>query len=335
MEDNIIILIQKFLQGNISSEELQQLQRYYDLNLIKEEVLTDYYQQQWDLAEKTSQDEDNHKKIAWSKFQEQFEERTPDFKIKSKKWMQVAAAAIFVILLTGIGYFQLQNNIKPQTHFSVIVENGQKSKVILSDGTVAFLNSSSELICLSGYGKKDRNVFLTGEAYFDVKSNPQKPFVVNTIDKLKIQALGTKFNVKSYPNDSHVISTLIEGKISVEKDEIKYDLLPNEMVLFDKQTNQLRKSSIQMQEEALGWLSNHFIFNSETLENIANILERTYNINVIFESEDIKNIKYTGNIKNSSLDNVLALMTITAPIEYIARDSLIIIKKTKSKNFIK
>ncbi len=334
MENNIVILIQKFLQGNISSEELKQLHRYYDLNLIKEEIFTDYYQQKWDTAEGVPQDKDEEKtkKVVWSEFQKQLGETSSENNNRfiPRKWWQVAAAVVFVVLLSGIGYSLLQTNSQSRNNFSVIVENGQKSKVVLADGTVAFLNSSSELICLPDYGKKNRNVFLSGEAYFDVKSNPRKPFIVNTVDNLKIKALGTKFNVKSYPDDNQAVSTLIEGKITVQKDNIVFDLLPNEMVSFDKQTNHLTKASIQMEEEALGWLSNQFIFNSESFENIAKILERTYNVNVVFETEDIKDIKYTGKIKNSSLDNVLALMTITAPLEYIARDSLIIIKKTSS-----
>ena len=214
-----------------------------------------------------------------------------------------------------------------QQELVVTVENGQKANVQLPDGSHVRLNSASELRYSPDFGKKNRTVRLVGEAYFDVQSNPNNPFIVLTRADLQVKALGTKFNIKSYPNDEQIIGTLIEGRIEVSNPLLSEVLNPNEQILFHTKEMAFSKSHVNNIEEAIFWMTDQFVFEKETLESISRMLERMYNVTISFASPDIKDIQYSGKIKNNSMENVLNLITVVSPLQYTMTGSHITFSK--------
>jgi ferric-dicitrate binding protein FerR (iron transport regulator) len=208
------------------------------------------------------------------------------------------------------------------------VDIGQKAGVQLPDGTQIWLNSASSLTYDTEYNQKDRIVYLQGEAYFEVSSDKEKPFIVKT-DDVSVEALGTSFNVKAYPDDDYVTATLIEGSVKVSS-PFQSDLLkPNEKLAFSKNKQQFTKTVLLDAERNISWKNNYLAFEQENLEDIAKVLERMYNVQIQFTSEKLKHIRFSGTITNNNLESVLQLIMLVSPIRYsIEKDSVIIIKES-------
>lgn len=325
MEVDIFILIDKLLRGEITSSEMARLHDCYDRKMIDEDLFSDFYDRKWREAGESVYVNNLDKERVWRKVQHhlwQHSIRRRSVKL-IRNWRQMAALLLVALLFTGLGIYL--GSVSPQSmeKLSVRVDNGQKAKVDLPDGSHVWLNSASELSYSPDFGTKARKVILRGEAYFEVESDPKHPFIVETEDHLQIRATGTKFNVKSYPGESVATATLLEGKILVEQEEMSCVLVPYDKISFNKINKKFSVSRVRRREEVLCWMTDRFVFNNETLEEITKTLERMYNVDFFFRSESLKKITYSGTVKNNSLENVLMLISTAAPVSYQLRDSVI------------
>lgn len=317
MSNETVELIEKFLSGTLSGEEMHRLLHAYQQKQISEEQFDEYYAGKWkDAARYPSSLANESKERTWKQFQKHIRENVPMLPKRKNRWISYAGVAAVAILffMLGISLQQLRDHSRQE--LIVMVENGQKASVQLPDGSHVHLNSASELRYSPDFGKKDRTVKLVGEAYFDVQSNPDNPFIVLTRADLQVKALGTKFNIKSYPSDEQITGTLVEGKIEVSSPLLSEVLNPHDRITYHTKEMTFSKSRIDNVEEAIFWMTGQFVFDKETLENIAKMLERTYNVTISFASPDIKEIQYSGKIKNNSMENVLNLITIVSPLQY-------------------
>lgn len=208
-----------------------------------------------------------------------------------------------------------------------LVDKGQRASVILPDGTKVWLNSHTELTYNGDYGKGNRQVVLSGEGYFEVAKDTTLRFIVKA-GEMEVEALGTTFNVKAYQEDGELTTTLFEGKVrtSVGKDEVI--LKPDESLSFDKSSRRMIVSD-DLAAYARMWKDNELVFKGATMEEVAVMLDRLYNVKVRFTSEKVKHYRFSGVIKNNSLDNVIELISLTAPIMYKKVGGEIIIEERK------
>lgn len=325
MSEEIIKLIERFLSRSISEEEMERLLYAYYQGQISEEQFDEYYAGKWKGAgQYPSPFADEGKKKVWEKLQTRVHQHATVLPKRKNRWISYASAAVAAIVFFIIGISIQQPDAHSQRELIVTVENGQKASVQLPDGSSVRLNSASELRYSPDFGEKNRTVRLVGEAYFDVESNPDNPFIVLTHDNLQVKALGTKFNIKSYPDDMQVVGTLIEGKIEVSNALSTEILAPYDQVMYHVREKTFRRSRVDNAEEAIFWMTDQFIFDKERLEDIAKMLERTYNVTIAFSSPGIKEIRYSGKIKNNSMENVLNLITTVSPLQYTMIESHII-----------
>lgn len=231
------------------------------------------------------------------------------------------AVAAGICLAAVLGYAVSEYGREPQT-FEVIADRGQKSSVTLPDGTAVTLNSASRITWRSDYNRKNRTVGLEGEAYFEVAKNEKVPFTVST-DKMDITALGTEFDVKAYEEDSHVTATLVKGSIRADFDGQSEILVPDQYIVVDKTTGESEVVTAENPEYLVPWKNDELLFAGETLEEIALVLERMYDMEVVFMDEAAKDFSYTGLIRNSSLHNVLELISGTSPVRYTISGNII------------
>ncbi|MBD8390470.1 FecR family protein [Dysgonomonas sp. BGC7] len=230
------------------------------------------------------------------------------------RWIYIAVSVAASVILCVFAFHAGINHeaaISESEEVIFRVNNGQKAEVDLPDGTKVFLNSSSSLTYNKNYNKVDRKVKLEGEAYFKIAHNKQKPFVVQSKD-LKVEALGTTFNVRSYDSDSMVAVVLVEGKVKVSNLSNELLLDPNERLHYDLVTSKMHKDIISPNSSSLLWLNNELDFYGEELHNICMMLHRMYDVNFIFSKEILKKEQFTGLIKNSSLENVLEVLSTTS-----------------------
>lgn len=175
--------------------------------------------------------------------------------------------------------------------------------VKLSDGTKVWLNCDSELKFPVDFSKENREVFLEGEAYFEVAKAEEWPFLVHT-DKMSIRVTGTKFNVKSYTSESLIHTTLVEGCVMVNQVRLN----PSQQFVMNRNTGKTEVKSVDT-ELYTGWTSGMFVFQSQRLEDVMNGLAKWYDVTVIYRDADVKGMQFSGNFgRYDTIDDVLDIL---------------------------
>lgn len=209
----------------------------------------------------------------------------------------------------------------------VIIPYGKRSEITLADGTKIWLNAGSQLSYPVNFTGDSREVFLSGEAFFDVKTDPAKPFHVITGD-IKIRVTGTRFNVTSYANDQSTQAVLISGKIDAAKNKRfarSMELEPGERVVYNKQEDNMEKDRVDVELYA-SWVNGYLIFDNEPVENIFKKLERYYNKNILTEKLSGQP-RFTGKLDLADdLEKVLENIAFSASFSVECENDAFIIK---------
>lgn len=239
---------------------------------------------------------------------------------------------IAAILIVGVVFgFFVHHFLSPgPVYYTSIAPKGSISQLILPDNTMVYLNSGSELKYNVSGNNKLREVYLDGEAWFDVAKNQTKPFVVHT-PFFDIRVLGTQFNVKAYKSDNEIITTLEEGKIEVlptERTFIKEHktLEPGEQLVYNALKKQAEIKHVNPRV-LTSWKDNKVIFINMDLKELIVLLERKYGVEIDVRDNKILNYHYDGTIKDETILEVLDLIKETLPIRYKIDGQTIIIQK--------
>lgn len=360
-QDYIWNLIAKKLSGEAVEEELQELEK----QLRKNPELHYPMQTIIDLwrSEQPSAQEEAHG--AFNRHVERMQHLKVDYKPQENSttdhgegrkykrsflWPALSLAAIGCVLFFGLKSFwaDVPVSADPLRHAEkaiseVSTKNGFKTNLILPDGTKVWLNAGSNLTYDSAYGKNIREVALSGEAFFDVVKNKEKPFIIHT-SKINIKVLGTEFNVRSYPTDKTTEASLIRGSIEVtfkDKPNKKIILKPNEKIVVENErsvgavvetAHQDNSAKVkEVPEPAVknltyeyktgaiietSWVENKLIFQDESFEDIARQLERWYGVSIRFENQQLKENHLTGSFKNETIKQALDALKFTASFHY-------------------
>jgi transmembrane sensor len=294
----------------------------------------------------------------------------PSFKLFSEL-IKIAAVFVIALVIGAFGYRTFYGKsgnflvkLKPVT---VESKRGAMALITLPDGSKAWLNAESEITYGDQFNISTREIKMSGEAYFEVVTNPSKPFIVKA-GNLNIKALGTSFNVKAYPEDRFVITTLVKGKVIIEgKDrknrDFSVDLKPEQTITYfidqqdyvaqlkDNKTRITeRKESGNIQQTALenlsmikldqvktelftSWKDKNWIIEQQSLGNLSRELERRYAITIEFKSENIKKYRFSGTIQNETIEQILYILRNTLPLKYTMEKGKVIIEE--DKNLIK
>lgn len=211
---------------------------------------------------------------------------------------------------------KIDNNAMAQ----IVIPYGKRSNILLSDGTMVWLNAGSKLIFPQKFSGKTRKVFLKGEAYFDVSKNKDMPFIVST-DKLNVTVHGTKFNMRDNDSDNELEVVLVEGAVSLKENGVlnllgkEINLLPNQKAVFNKTDNKTNVESNVDISYYISWKEGLLEFNRESILNVFNRLSRYYNIRFITENSVELNKKISGKLDlKESLADVLKVISDAAPV---------------------
>lgn len=242
-------------------------------------------------------------------------EKTANPNLIFKKTIRWAAILLLPIISSVLTY---QISKTSATYYgepvTLTTGNGEKAEITLPDGSRAWLNSGSSLTYNSSYNVKSRELNLNGEAYFEVVPNKDKAFIVNTND-IVIEALGTSFNVTAYDDDLFVSSILIDGSIQVRADDQERTITENHRVTYFKASNTLA-SDVVVATDYIMWKDGFLYFDNNSFEEIAHKLTRMFNVKIEFHSDELRTIKFTGTLGNSSIKNVLDILSLTSPMHY-------------------
>lgn len=233
-------------------------------------------------------------------------------------------AAVFTIAILVGTYF---SNVffdspaaDPETEFREIsIPRGQRSKVILSDGTLVYLNADSKLRIPDVFTGSSRIVFLEGEAFFDVTENPEKPFIVKAGGAV-IRVLGTSFVVRSYGEEENVQTVVASGQVAFSPDSAAGShalmLKTGEMGLINPATQEMSTGQVTDLGLYLSWRDGYLKFNDTPVSEVVKTLERRYDIDIILKQPQISDMRLTAELKSKSINYVLQTITLSLGLQY-------------------
>ncbi len=248
----------------------------------------------------------------------QFKRR--NFKIRLfTEYLKYAAAMLILLSVGALTQYMVSNNTLKQaiSWCEVTVPFGQNVELAMSDSTKVWLNSGTKLRYPSNFGPESRIVELDGEAFFDVATDKNHPFVIKTAC-LDVEVTGTRFNVDSYTENDKTNVTLVEGKVAIQNKSgnTVAELLPNTNAEFSKSAGILNLKKVNV-EFYTSWTTGTMVFKQESLAEIAKKLEKWYSVEIVFDQEDIKEIAFSGSIlKNKPIDQILEILTYISRIGY-------------------
>lgn len=261
------------------------------------------------------------------------------------KFIRIAAAIVLSFILGGtLVYFISQHPSKetPVSWCEVVAPLGAKSQVILPDHSVVWLNAGSKLRYSTGFNVSDRKLNLEGEGYFQVAKNKNLPFVVDALGFL-VEAAGTEFNVKAYQEEPTIETILLKGKVKLDhatepiSDHVFLD--PGYKAIFYKSGSSFDSkdhSRLVISPETdpwslISWKEGLLIFKKEPLSSLAVKLGRKYNYSFRFESENIRNFRFSGTLEDETLEQVMEVIRLTSPIAYEIKGKTVIIDQDNNR----
>lgn len=300
-------IVRRFVENKVSPEELTLLEAYFKtqeglrcLERIIDEHESDF----------------NHPHLILSGVHNTVAD-PPRPAIRFRSWASLAAAVVGVMIMAFAYFYMTQT-------FSTIAYKtapGEKTTVTLPDGTIVTMNGNSSL----SYNERDwdgdtRPLQFSGEGYFKVKSNPAKPFIVNT-SAIAIKVLGTTFNVKSYDEDPAIETTLVEGKVQLQRNrgdnsgtEV-FELSPDQKATYSKDSGKIVMQEAHLAKE-IAWVNGSLVFEDEPFSEIIKDLERWYGVNITAEDRSSLNCRFNAIVENESLEQVMQLFTVIGNVEY-------------------
>lgn len=279
--------------------------------------------------------------------------------------LRIAAGFLLPVAVGWATFYILQKHTKPEpmAFNEITAPLGSKTNIQLADGTKVWLNSGSKLRIPQKFEGHYREVTLTGEAFFDVKRDTTRPFMVRT-SKLNIKVLGTSFNVKAYPEEGTIETTLVKGSVTITKtngnasnQEVTY-LKPNQRATFVKETGnlvlaetekKLVKQEVKIKQDKkreekmffiknidtepfVAWKDDKLVFKYEDFESLCIKLQRWYGVQINIKSEELKKYHYTGVLQRETINDVIKILKLTMPIRYEINHSIIDLRIENNKN---
>ncbi|WP_200977855.1 FecR family protein [Echinicola sp. 20G] len=243
---------------------------------------------------------------------------------KRKNWSTKIVASVFFGLIVLLAWnnglfegFSDQTQVQVADTWTVkVTPSGQKNKIYLPDGTVAFMNSESTIKYDEGFGRRHRNLLLIGEAYFEVTKNKHLPFKVAS-GEIVTEALGTAFNVNAY-NQNSIKVQLTEGKVKVYQEDLESNdmvLAPGEMICFSE-NKKMKKGNFDL-EGSIPWVEGVLLFDKKKFSEIKEELERWFGVKINLKNLPKEDYEFSGKYKKATLKEILESMEHAMQFEYI------------------
>ena len=365
MENKIWTLLARQLTGEATPEEIKELEQI----IGQDPVLAKMAQEMKDAWNDTGSHEMQKALSSFSKIDVLIQSKanetfiedsgTPVIPMHSKlrRFRVGIAAAAMMILLVSV-WFVFQNRSKPGDDAAQLATTHEIStlsksirEVNMPDGSVIHLNEGSKVTYNDGFNSKIREVWLTGEAFFDVAKNKEKPFIVHA-GKINVRVTGTAFNIRSYPDEQNVETSLVHGSVEVTvtgDPSEKYMLTPNQKLVIpavkrdtananntptaDKEG---KYSNLKTVRDAyskdsviaeISWMEGKLAFSQTSFKDLALRLEKRFNVSFVFEDKSKEDLEFTGVFYKQTLSEALHRLAIAAPFNYHINDTAVYITK--------
>ena len=277
------------------------------------------------------------------------QELPPVRSISRLKYISAIAASLLVLVLAGYFLFKPGNVVPAIPEKKAIASvpqissgNEPRKTVVLPDGSVVTLRSNSQITLAGDFNGATRELLLSGEAFFDVTHQEQRPFIVHTAE-VDIEVLGTVFNISAYPGNAHTETSLFRGKVAVSlKDDPgqKVILSPSQKLVFTNgvisrtsnganpfKVESMLPDPVSHKTKEIAWVRNRLTIVDESLETIAAKLQQWYGINISFADEEVKTYRYSGTFESETVVKALEALQLSYPFNFQVEKEKIVISK--------
>jgi len=323
MEKPADFLLEKFIKNRCSQNEYDYIMSY--LNTLSDEELNSFMNSQLNDIEKEIPKSGINYKFNFGKLLSRIKPERKQRLIamhNAHTIYPIAASVAFLLFaVSAIIYYTVvtNNNSDRTAWFDKKTEAGQKSIITLLDGSTVTLNANSKLRTPKNFYEKTRDVYLEGEAYFDVVHDSTMPFIVH-VHNFDVTVLGTEFDVKTFPNENSCSVSLIKGKAKVTSENLKTNLkevilYPDQRYTYNNTTGQGKVGSFNYLQ-VTGWKDNILVFDNTSLGEVFIQLERAYGIKFRLEDKSFSAIKIKANFKNASFWTIVKVIHSATNLDY-------------------
>ena len=305
-------LIVRFLRRETSAYEIRKLEEWLRQDpshrIQFDEINTAYQALHSSYARKSPQE-------AWKSLSDKLEDKEIEMPIATRfSYLKIAATiALVLAVLAGTWKYTSPGNSRPSA--DLIAKAGdEKKQIVLPDGTIVWLNTGSSISYEKAFGVNNRNVSLTGEAFFDV-AKTGIDFVVAT-NRMSIRVKGTRFNVTAFSNDDES-ATLEEGSVAltIEGHDQPIEMKPGDQVTFNEKSSEVTRKVVHAPSYSV-WKEEEIHFDNSPLQNIVDEIDKRYKVNITIDPSIAAREHLSMTIREETLEEVLELITISSSLNY-------------------
>ncbi len=324
------VLLEKFRSGTCTPEELATLKAYFEQEDVT--ALENLLEADWEELDSVQASPTAVEQRIWQRLETSTQaERTPVIRRLQPTWKawRNVAAAILILLTAASGYWILQKWNSPAT---LIVENitSTPMQITLEDSSIIWLSERSTIQYKKPFPKHKRNIYLQGEAFFEVAKDKNRPFTVYA-KGFGTTALGTSFNIQAFTDSSDVKVALVTGKVSVSplrdgKPQTQQEriLTPGKQLRYNLKNKTIRVEDFDS-TLTLAWREGKLVFDNESLAIVLSRLSKQYQVTIQFDERVEKCVLNTSFDKNENLENILTILTFSNNLEFSQRNGKYII----------
>lgn len=296
-------LLDRYVKGEASPDEIERVDAWLNQHQNP--------QAEWQQMDKTSRDKWLSDLFGEIEVNTGIDEPKV-IKLRPRRWFWRSIAAVAAVFALFFTTYLLRPTVQKTIYAEKLtvlkVSGNRRQQIILADGSKIWVNSSSQLNYPKVFSGKTREVYLSGEAYFDIQHDPSRPFIIHT-GKVITTVLGTAFNIKEDGLQHTIVVTVTRGKVSVANGTQSLGTItPDQEISFNTVNNQHFKKDVDA-KKVIAWHEKEIDFNDITFADAAETLQQRFKVKISFANEKVKNCRFTGSALNEEkLDNILKVI---------------------------
>ena len=235
----------------------------------------------------------------------------------------MVAASVAAVIIGSVLFYNIQSN-RPTKQAAVfatsITKPGERKSIILGDGSKIWINSATTVRYPVSFKGRTREIFLEGQAYFEISHDRSRPFIVHT-GKMAVQVLGTTFDVCNYADDSQAAVTVATGKVGVKTSAATGSrmLTPGEQLVYDKKTGLAEERSVNP-ADYIEWQKGAQVFRNKELQEICKLLERSYGVKILIQTPALETKKLNFRIKGGeNITRIVEMLSATGDFRFAVK----------------
>lgn len=318
-------MVNSVIQGTATREEAQNVVDWFSSTIEGQQFLSDMLDKDAYLLEVDSHLSDSLSPLQSDNLYKKIEKTIYEKQLR-RKTFRAAAVLLPLLLMAALGYlFNDHTDVFHETTYAeLFVPKGEDARLIFQDGTEVFLNADTHIRYPEKFGLRKREVWLDGEAYFNVNPQHKRPFVVHAHNTRTV-VTGTSFNVKAYGDSEKIQVVLDEGKTSFNVLQSSFPMLPGQQIEYDKITGRTSLYNLVRPSNASLWKKNVVYFYDTPLAEVMETLERKYNVEFHVQSPKALEYSYTLTTKQATIDEILDELHKISPVNFKHQDNKIFV----------